>query len=302
MTPRYIALAALPPILWAIAYTIAKPATAHFPPLFLMSMVYALTAIVLVRPWQRWRTPFWAIVASATLGGAVQSALIFSGIARVPASMAILVVQSQVPFAVLAAWVVGQERMNPRRLTGICVSLIGVALVVGTPQSLGEIGGLLLIVLGTAAWGMAQGVIRIASKDAGNTLMSAIALLAAPQLLALSLWLESGQIKALSSAGWLDWAAVVALAFAGYAVAYSIWYSLLGRFRVDQIAPFALLMPIVGVLTSALLLGERPSLPTLAGGAIVLIASPCRPRGEPGACIRAPPLTTAAASRARDLW
>ncbi len=270
MNPRDIALAVLPPAFWAIAYVIAKPATAHFPPMLLMSMVYGLTALILVRPWRGWRTPLRILLASATLGGAVQSALIYCGIARVPASMAILVVQSQVPFAVLAAWAFGQERMNLRRLAGIAVSLAGVALVVGAPNALGEIGGLLLIVLGTAAWGVAQGVIRVGSRDPGNMLMGAIALLAAPQLLVLSFVLESGQIEALTSAGWLDWSTVAILALAGYAIPYSIWYGLLRRLRVDQIAPFALLMPIIGVLTSAAFLGERPSLLSLLGGAVIL--------------------------------
>ena len=101
MSPRDVALATLPPALWAITYVIAKPATAHFPPLLLVSMVYGLTAAMLVR--RRWRTPILTLLACGTFGGGVQSALIYAGIARVPATMTILVVQSQVPFAVLAA-------------------------------------------------------------------------------------------------------------------------------------------------------------------------------------------------------
>jgi len=270
LSPRDIVLASLPPAFWAITYVIAKPATAHFPPMLLVSMVYALTAVMLVRPWRRWRTPFLTLLACSTFGGAAQSALIYSGIARVPASMAILVVQSQVPFAVLAAWAFGQERLSLRRLAGIAVALVGVALVVGTPDSVGETGGLLLIVLGTAAWGMAQGIIRAGSRDSGGELMGAIALLAAPQLLVLSLILESGQIEALTGAGWIDWGTVLVLALAGFAVPYSIWYGLLRRLRVDQVAPFALLMPITGVLASAAFLGERPSLLSLLGGIVIL--------------------------------
>jgi O-acetylserine/cysteine efflux transporter len=270
MTPRDIALATLPPALWAITYVIAKPATAHFPPMFLVGMVYALTAAMLVRPWRRWRTPFLTLLACGTFGGAVQSALIYCGIARVPASMTILVVQSQVPFAVLAAWAFGQERLNPRRAAGIAVALAGIALVVGLPNAVGETGGLLLIVLGTASWGAAQGLIRARSRDSGGELMGAIALMAAPQLLVFSFFLESGQIEAVAAAGWLEWATVLVLAFAGYALPYSIWYGLLRRYRVDQIAPFALLMPITGVLASAVFLGERPSLLSLLGGVIIL--------------------------------
>jgi O-acetylserine/cysteine efflux transporter len=271
MTRRDIALATLPPALWAIAYVIAKPATAHFPPLFLVGMVYALTAAILVRPWRRWRTPFWTLLACGTFGGAVQSAFIYAGIARVPATMTILVVQSQVPFAVLAAWALGQERLNLRRMAGIAAALAGVGLVVGLPDAVGETGGLLLIVLGTASWGAAQGLIRARSRDSGGELMGAIALIAAPQLLVLSLILESGQIAAVTGAGWIEWGMVLALAFGGYALPYSIWYGLLRRYRVDQITPFALLMPITGVLATAVFLGERPSPLSLLGGIVILL-------------------------------
>jgi O-acetylserine/cysteine efflux transporter len=269
MTPRDVALATLPPALWAITYVIAKPATAHFPPLLLIAMVYGLTAAMLVR--RRWRTPFWTLLACGTFGGGVQSALIYAGIARVPATMTILVVQSQVPFAVLAAWALGQERLNPRRTAGIAVALAGVCLVVGLPDAVGETGGLLLIVFGTASWGAAQAVIRAGSRDSGSELMGAIALIAAPQLLVLSLILESDQVAALAHAGWVEWSMVLALAFGGYALPYAIWYSLLRRYRVDQITPFALLMPITGVLASAAILGERPSLMSLLGGVIILV-------------------------------
>ena len=301
MTLRDIVVATLPPALWAITYVIAKPATAHFPPMFLVGMVYALTAAMLVRPWRRWRTPFATLLACATLGGAVQSAFIYCGIARVPASMTILVVQSQVPFAVLAAWAFGQEQLNPRRLAGIAVALAGIALVVGFPDALGETGGLMLIIIGTASWGAAQGLIRARSKDTGSELMGAIALLAAPQLLVFSFFLESGQVAAVTGAGWIDWAMVLVLAFGGYALPYSIWYGLLRRYRVDQIAPFALLMPITGVLASAAFLGERPSFVSLLGGIVILLGLALvvglpegqRRKEDPGAHPRAEPANKA---------
>ena len=164
MNPRDIALATLPPALWAITYIIAKPATGHFPPLFLIAIVYGLTALAMARPW-RWRTPFVILLACGTLGGALQSGFIYAGIARVPASLAILAVQSQVPFAVIAAWLLGQEKLQFRRLAGIAVALAGVAIVVGIPAAAGESWGLVLIVIGTASWGASQGLIRAYSRE-----------------------------------------------------------------------------------------------------------------------------------------
>jgi O-acetylserine/cysteine efflux transporter len=271
MRPRDVALATLPPALWAIAYTIAKPAMQTFPPMFLMAIVYAVTALALFRPSVGRRTPLWALIAAATLGGSLQSALIFCGIALVPSTMAVLTVQSQVPFAVLAAWAIGQERMNGRRLSGIALSFAGVALVVGMPASVGEFRGLLLIVLGTLCWGVAQGIIRATSTDSGRQLMGMMSAIAAPQLLAMSFLLEAGQRQSLSTASLFDWTGVAVLALGGFVAAYSIWYGLLRRYRIDQVAPFALLMPVIGVLIAFLFLNERPSPAVLAGGAVILI-------------------------------
>lgn len=84
MRLRDVALALLPPTLWAIAYTIAKPAMQNFPPMFLMAMVYALTALVLFRPWTKRQTPLWSLVVAATLGASLQA---LSSSAALPLSL-----------------------------------------------------------------------------------------------------------------------------------------------------------------------------------------------------------------------
>jgi len=271
MRGREIGLAVLPPALWGVAYSIAKPAMDNFPPLFLGAIAYAVTAICLFRPFGERRTPLWAVVAAATLGAGIQSALIFNGIAMVPATTAVLVVQSQVPFAVLAAWAIGQERMNGRRIFGIVTALAGVALVVGMPEAVGEIRGLVLIVLGTLSWGIAQAIIRAKSRDPGGMMMGMMSLIAAPELLVLSLFMETGQARSLLTARPLDWVAVAIFALGGFVAAYTIWYSLLRRHRVDQIAPFILLMPIFGVLTASIVLKERPTPWVLVGGLVIMV-------------------------------
>jgi O-acetylserine/cysteine efflux transporter len=40
------------------------------------------------------------------------------------------------------------------------------------------------------------------------------------------------------------------LAIDGFVAAYAIWYGLLRTYRLGQVAPFALLMPIIGVATA----------------------------------------------------
>ncbi|MGH6960903.1 MAG: hypothetical protein ACREE7_10495 [Dongiaceae bacterium] len=61
MNPRDILLATFPPVLWGVGFTFAKPAVEHFPPLFMIAIVYAVTALALLRPGKGCRTPLWAL-------------------------------------------------------------------------------------------------------------------------------------------------------------------------------------------------------------------------------------------------
>jgi O-acetylserine/cysteine efflux transporter len=270
MKPRDIALACCPPVLWALSYVFAKPAIAHFPPLFMVGLADAITAVILLRRALRSMTPWWAMFGVAAFGGAIQSSLIFSGLNELPAATAILVVQSQVPFAILWAWLLCGERPGVRRISGVAVVFIGILLIAGAPEAIGALGALGAVLLGALSWGLSQAMVRTLGRDDGPTTMGALTLYAAPQLILASFLLERGQFEALRSATADIWLAVLVLAIGGYVVAYSIWYGLMQRYRVDQVTPFALLMPVVGVLAGAVFLGERLSVISLLGGMIVL--------------------------------
>jgi O-acetylserine/cysteine efflux transporter len=243
---------------------------AHFPPLFMIGLAYGVSALILLRQTLRTKTAWWAMFAIAAFGGAIQSGLIFAGLNRLPASTAILVVQSQVPFAVLCAWVICGERPDLRRLLGVAVVLLGIVLIAGAPDAVSALDALALVLLGTLSWGISQALVRALGRDDGPTTIGAMTLYAAPQLLVASLFLETGQLESLRTATVDVWVAVLVLAIGGYVVAYSIWYGLMKRYRVDQVTPFALLMPLVGVLAGAIFLGEHLSLWIALGGIVVL--------------------------------
>jgi len=268
--PRDIALALAAPILWGIGFTFAKPALQQFPPMLMMVMIYLATSAMLLGR-KRPRTPLRTILVVGACGGAVQAVLVFSGLARLPASTAVLVVQSQVPFAVLCAWLIGKERLSAARLVGIAIAIGGVVLIAGTPEATREYPSLLLLVLGTLVWAAAQAVIRAFGRDDGPTTTGMIGLVSAPLALAGTLLFERGQWEAVRTATPADWGALAIVFLLGYLLAYSAWYQVLGRYRVDQVTPFILLMPIAGVITGALALGESLSPRVLVGGAVILV-------------------------------
>lgn len=270
MKPRDICLAICPPLFWVIGLTAAKPAVAHFPPIFMMTLVYALTAVALLWTRKPRRTPLWAIFVIAAIGSAIQNAFLFTGLTQLPASTAMLVVQTQVPFAVLAAWLIGKEQLSLGRWVGIVIAFAGVALVIGAPEASSAYLSLAFVVLAGLLWAVSQAMIRVFSRDDGRTLTVALCLFAAPQSLIISLLLEDGQWASLQSASLENWGAFGMMVLFGYIFAYMIWYHLLGRFRIDQVTPFLLLMPPLGVVAGALFLGERISLAVILGAAVII--------------------------------
>jgi len=257
-------------ILWAVAFTLGKPVVGHFPPLLMMAMVYGVTAICLCRYIRRVTTPFWRLFAVTALLAPIQAFLIFKGLQGLPASTAILVLQTQAPFSVLFGWLLLGERPSPRRLGGIGVSLVGVLIVGGAPEAVGSWLSVLLVTAGSAFWSMGQVAARGKVLDGGPVLTAGIAAHAVPQALIASLLFERGQLQAIASAGWQMWLLFLAFALGGFVVAYSLWYGLLRRYRVDQVIPFTLLMPIAGVLSGGAILGESVSAIELLGGAVIL--------------------------------
>src|SRR5262249_49640175 len=161
---------------------------------------------------------------------------------HLPASTAVLVLQSQVPFAVLSAWLIGKERLNTARLVGIVIAIGGVALIAGAPEAVSDYPSLILLVVGALFLARWQCLIRAFARDDGPTITGMIGLVSAPLALLGSLLFESGQWQSVQTATAANWSALAVVFLLGYVLAYSAWYQVLGKYRVDQVTPFILLM------------------------------------------------------------
>lgn len=65
---------------------------------------------------------------------------------------------------------------------------------------------------------------------------------------------------------------VLWLGLVGTAVGYAIWFWLLGRTRAAQLSAYVFLVPVVALVASALVFGERLDLAQIVGVALVLVA------------------------------
>ena len=157
----------------------------------------------------------------------------------------------------LSAWVIGKEQLSVARLIGIAIAIGGVAMVAGAPESISNYPALLMVILGALVWAVAQALIRAFGRDDGRDHHGDDrAGLGAAGADRLALF-ESGQWESVRTATPANWGALLLVLLLGYLLAYSAWYQLLGKYRVDQVTPFILLMPVAGVITGALALDEQ---------------------------------------------
>ena len=265
-----VGLAVLVQVIWGVGFTLTKPTMAAFPPLLFVTLVYIVIALVLSPVAGHSRTPFGWMMLIAVLGGSGQSCLLTFGLNILPATTSNLLLQLTVPFAILMSWCVGIDRPSLRNGLGSVVALAGVAIVIGAPGAENPWAGVIAIAFGALSWAAAQVLIRLHCKDSGAAFYAAMARHAWPQALIASLVLEQDQLGWLARATPQDWGALIAIALFGFAGGYMLWYKLLVRTRIDQLLPFTLLMPPVGVAAGALVLGETLRASLLAGGAVIL--------------------------------
>ena len=255
---------------WGMGIVFAKAAIAHFPPILLMALRFAVTALALVwfvRP--PWRL-LPALAGIAVIAAAVQYSLTFTGLKTLDASVAALVVQLEVPFLVLIGALVLGESTPPRKWIGIAIAFMGVWLIAGEPRAAAAWPSVLMVVGGAFMWAVGQALIRRLPQISGMQVAAWIAVFAAPELLVMSLLFETDHVAAIRSADWVVWSAVAYLGLVMTAFGYALWYALIRRHPLSLVGPFLLLLPVFSALGAALFLGERLTQETLAGGAVVL--------------------------------
>jgi O-acetylserine/cysteine efflux transporter len=136
--------------------------------------------------------------------------------------------------------------------------------------------GFLLTIAAAASWGLGNIVNRHIGQLGQVDLMSLVvwgALVPPLPFLLLSLWLEGPAliVASLSGMGLKSVAALLYLALIATLFGYGSWAFLMRHYPASTVAPLTLLVPVVGLITAWLMLGEGLYPVQMAG--IVLILS-----------------------------
>jgi O-acetylserine/cysteine efflux transporter len=234
---------------------------------------------VLLCPWRRLpRDKLVQILLLSVSLGSLHFSLMFSGLQRVDASLASLLMPIQVPIGAVLAAIVFRDRLTPRLLAGMAIAFAGIYVIVGAPRAGNDPGAIALIIGAAFVWAVANIQFKFIGTVDPFALSGWIGFFAAPQLLLVSLFLEQDQLAVLGAAGWRGFGAVAYNAVVVTIVSYALWYPLMRRYPVSLMMSFTLLMPLIAVLASMLVLGETVSarvalggLATLAGVGVIIL-------------------------------
>lgn len=272
MSPRNLSLAVLAPLCWGLTFTLAKPVVNHFPPVFMMFLIYAGIALLMaITHRQPFKTEWQKLLLISALAVTIQGGLLFYAVKDVDATTSNLVLQAQVPAGVIMGWLIAGEPLKTSRIVGTIIAVLGVVIVIGLPEKKPPLVPVLMIVVSGFVWAAGQVLARVLSKDSGAMTLKANAWFATPQLLLLTLAMEHGQWNSIASATPVHWMLFAFVGTFGFYVAYMTWFTLLKSVTVDQAVPFILLMTPIGLLAAVVFLGESITMVQLVGGTVLML-------------------------------
>ena len=271
MPIRNFFLAISVPCLWGIGFVITKPGMEQFPPMLINGLRWSLTGLVLVWWFPIPKKFLKDLLILSIIGCTLQYSLTFSGLNIIDASSAVLFVQFEVPFGVLIAFFWLKERPSVKNIIGLIIAFAGIIVLSGAPNLEGKNLGVLLVLSGAFTWALGQVFAKPISENLNGVVITAwLGVLAGPQLILASQIFEGNVIRNIVSADYHAWLIVLYLGLLMNILGYSIWYYVLGIYPVNKILPTMLLLPITGVITAVIFLGERPDLKVFIGGIVIL--------------------------------
>jgi len=274
MPIRHILLALLIVAIWGFNFVIIKLSIDEFSPFLAAALRFflaAIPAIFFIRP----PNVSWVLVAGFGLAFAfaLYGFLNLALEVGMPAGLASVVLQFQVFFTFLIAFFILGERPRRAQIIGAAIAFDGIVFIALERFEGISLWPFALTLLAALAWGVANVLTKVAGKVDPVAFIVWGSLWSIPPLFALSYFIEGPQVlvefvlaPSFYQLGLLGFLSYVATLFG-----MAAWTWLLTRHPASVVAPFTLLVPITGLASGWLILGETVSALEMAGGALVIL-------------------------------
>ncbi len=197
--------------------------------------------------------------------------LVAYGVSMIPSGRAAILAYTMPAWAIpLSVWVLG-ERLNGRKLTGLLLGMLGLALLLGEGvRNLGSAPvGSLLVLLAAIMWALATVFQKRypVSMPVGVYTAWIMLLGGIPIFIGALILDDLAALAEVSPKAWFGVSYNVLIAFAW---AHWAWIKLATSLSVTVFSLAMLLTPMIGVLSGVLFLGERPTPMEYAAFALVI--------------------------------
>lgn len=271
--------------LWSTAFAGVKIGLKYQPPLQFAAVRFFISGMLLLA-WYGKPAQFAAeikknlkfVLIVAFLQIFVQYAFFYTGLSLIPAALGAMIVGSSPLFiAVVAHFMVPNDKFTPMKLASILAGVAGIAVITMGRSAIVlknhlEWVGIGLLILNNIMTGYANVLISRDKSGISPVALSSASLITGSLLLfGMSLPIEGIHFSNLPPAYFY------ALAWLGFlsAAAYTIWYSLLKRpgVKVSNLNTWKFLIPVSGAVLSWLIVpGESPDLFSVVGMGIIAVA------------------------------
>lgn len=272
MSTRDTLLALAIAVVWGVNFLAIKWGVAEVPPLLLTALRYVVATVPAIFFVKRPQVSLGILITYGIFIGVGQFGFLFTAIhLGMPAGLASLVLQLQSFFTIGLAVLLLRERPGPAQLLGALVAIIGVAIIAIEKLEGAALWPLLMTVCAALGWAISNITVKRAGKVDMLSFVVWSSLVPPIPLLLLSLLFEgAGAIPfALSHVTWLGIGSLLFVGWISTDFGYGAWSALLGRYPASTVAPFTLLVPIIGLSTAWLALGESLSALDLIGSVLV---------------------------------
>ncbi len=259
MSMLHIAFALVVVVVWGLNWVVIKIGLGEIPPLLLASVRFFLTSLPAIFFIKRPATPFRRVVSYGLVMFSFQFGLLFMGMyAGVTPGLASVLIQLSVFITIFFGVIFFGEKVHIWQLIGALVAFSGIGIVAMNLGGSLTLTGFLLIIGAAISWGIGN----LLSKKIGKVNMVALvvwgSLIAWPPLLLASFIMEGPDriVYSFHHLTWLSGSAVLYITYLSTLLAFGLWSWLLHHHPLGSIAPFTLLVPVLAILSSALVLGE----------------------------------------------
>jgi O-acetylserine/cysteine efflux transporter len=265
---RHLLLVVAVMAVWGFNFVPIHWGLESFPPLLFAALRFTLVAIPAIFFLKPPKIHWSYVVGVGLFLSALQFSLLFVSMDKgLPAGLASVVVQLQPLFTVVLAVMFLGERPTKGQLLGSGIALAGIGVIATGRAEAVPLVAIFLAIAASASWGAGNVIVRKAQAPDPIALLVWSSLVAIPPLVGLSFALEGAPEVHLSGSG-VAGLLYVALLASGFG--YGAWAWLLKHYEAAKVAPFTLLVPVTGIGSAWIVLGEVPNTTEAVGAAIVL--------------------------------